>query len=153
MSNRIGNWKHGQGIKGFESVEYHTWQAMVKRCNNPTDKNYRNYGARGIKVCPEWEKSFIRFYEDMGSKPVGKSLGRIDNNGPYCKENCRWESPTEQLSNTRRNVFLTLNGETKTLSEWSRTTGIKKNTLRMRIKCGWETERLLTEKTHFRGQV
>jgi hypothetical protein len=82
------------------SVEYKTWQGMHQRCGNPKDKDYRHYGARGITVCERWG-SFQNFYEDMGDKPDGLSIDRIDNDAGYSLDNCRWATPVTQANNKR----------------------------------------------------
>lgn len=80
---------------------YTSYQAMLKRCNNPNDPSYNNYGGRGIKVCDRWSNSFENFLEDMGHRPENKSLDRVDNNGNYEKDNCKWSSKSEQQLNRR----------------------------------------------------
>jgi hypothetical protein len=79
---------------------YITWKCMRARCNSPFDIHYKWYGARGIKICQEWD-DFMQFVADMGERPYGKTLDRIDNDGMYCKENCRWATPKEQSRNNR----------------------------------------------------
>lgn len=81
--------------------EYYTWRAMKNRCLNKKTDNYKHYGGRGITVCDEWVNSFICFHKDMGSRPKGMSLDRIDNNKGYSKENCRWASSIIQGRNQR----------------------------------------------------
>lgn len=80
---------------------YSTWKGMRSRCNNPNHSRYKDYGERGISVCKEWDDFYI-FYSDMGDRPEGKTLDRIDNNGAYCKENCKWSTITEQNRSSRR---------------------------------------------------
>lgn len=92
--------------------EYRAWHTMKLRCLNPNNKNYDLYGGRGIVVCDRWVKSFMYFYEDMGDCPLGHSLDRINNEGGYNKENCRWASLKTQARNKRNNALITLpNGE------------------------------------------
>lgn len=122
---------------------YNTWGSMKKRCTNPNSSDYYRYGLRGIKVCEKW-KYFDNFIHDMeGSYKEGLTLDRIDNNGNYCKENCRWSSPIEQSNNTRRNRFVTYLGKTQTLSQWIRDLNLKSSTIRQRYYVyKWPTERL-----------
>lgn len=130
---------------------YRIWWEMKKRCETETATAYPRYGARGIKVCPEWSASFEAFYADMGEPPTNKhSIDRFpDKNGNYEKSNCRWATAQEQQRNMRSNVLITFRGETKTMIEWSEITGINKVTLQSRIKKGpakgWTIERALTE--------
>ncbi len=120
------------------SQEYITWCGMRSRCNSKNSLSYKNYGARGIKVCDRWLKSFENFYADMGQKPTSShSLDRIDNNGDYCPENCKWVTKSEQANNTRNNVHYTLNEETKTISQWAEKYNIPYRRLRERLRNGW----------------
>src|SRR5262245_20287289 len=92
---------HGHTVGG-PSPEYSSWVAMMQRCYNPNKINYKNYGGRGIKVCIRWH-NFENFLADMGERPAGKSLDRINNDGSYTPENTRWATSTEQGNNKRNN--------------------------------------------------
>jgi len=122
---------------------YKTWQGMKERCSNPGHKDYHNYGGRGIKVCDRWLESFENFYADMGDKPQGMTLDRIEVNGNYEPNNCRWASHTEQGQNRRNNVRLTYNGETKTLRQWAETYDKKLGGILDRYYEGHSAERVI----------
>jgi len=127
------------------SNEYCCWATVVQRCTNPNHAAYHYYGGRGIAVCDEW-LSFENFYRDMGDKPSSyHTLDRIDNDGPYCKENCRWATKKEQANNRRSNVRITLYGKTQTLAQWSREFGLSHRTIGCRLKRGWSVEDALTK--------
>lgn len=123
--------------------EYGVWCEMVARCTKPTHAWYSHYGGRGIKVCDSWRKSFSAFYEDMGSKPDGTSLDRIDNDGNYEPGNVEWRTAKQQNNNTSRNRFVTYKGKTMTISEWADYTGIKYVTLYRRIAQNWPLSKAL----------
>jgi hypothetical protein len=104
------------------TAEYRGWQDMKSRCLNPKNISYKRYGGRGITVSERWLNSFENFYADMGDRPEGEhiSLGRIDNDGPYSRANCRWENPTMQNRNKGNNVQITSQQfGTRTLTEWA----------------------------------
>lgn len=130
---------HGYGKRGGEGTAWSSWHSMMARCNNPKMSGYHNYGGRGISVCKKWFQ-FLSFLADMGDRPDGKSLGRIDNNGHYCKSNCRWETRIEQGSNRRDNRFVTAIGLTKTVAEWERYKGVKTHVILRRLNKGWSDE-------------
>lgn len=132
--------KHGMS----RSRAYRTWKQMLQRCENRNHGSFANYGGRGISVSQEWH-DFETFYADMGDPPEGMTLDRSDNNLGYSKENCRWATVREQLNNRRTNHILELNGERKTMAEWSELTGIGWHTLESRLRYGWSVERTLTE--------
>ena len=125
--------KHGATIGKIKSKEWSVWSDMKKRCSNPSEPNFRYYGARGIKVCERWQHSFANFLADMGPKPFATAqIDRKDNNGNYEPDNCRWATPREQVNNRRNTRFVTFNGITKPLSQWAIDTGIDYATLRAR---------------------
>lgn len=118
---------------------------MKGRCTNPNYHNFKYWGGRGIKVCDRWIDSFENFYEDMGPKPrKSYTIDRIDNDGDYCKENCRWASRKTQLRNSRHNKMITWNGETRCVNEWAEILNIHPKTLSVRIQ-RWDLERAMTE--------
>ena len=124
---------------------YKSWAAMKERCLNSNCKSYKNYGGRGIIICFKWLK-FEDFYRDMGDRPKGKSLDRIDNNGNYCKENCKWSTRKEQQNNMRRNHLITFNSKNQTMSQWSEELGIKYGVLKSRInQYNWSIKRALNQ--------
>ena len=118
---------------------YWTWSTMKARCENPKNKKYHRYGSRGITVCHDWLK-FANFYRDMGDPPDGMSIDRIDNDKGYFLENCRWATQAEQGNNKSTNVVITLDGITKTMSQWAFEKGINVQTVHARVKKGWKVE-------------
>jgi len=128
------------------SPEYMVWMDMKRRCYQPHRKEYVFYGARGIVMCDSWKSSFVAFFEDMGERPSPKhQIDRVDVNGNYCKENCRWATPMENSNNKRNNVILTLNGRSMTISQWAREMNVFKMTLVKRKNRGWTDEEILTK--------
>lgn len=131
---------------GSETREWRIWSTMRRRCTNPMDTSFQRYGARGITVCERWRESFSNFFADMGPRPTTKhSIDRIDNDGPYAPENCRWATPTEQARNRRDNVRVTFDGREMTMAEWASAQGINRGTLRDRLRDGWSVEDALTK--------
>ena len=140
---------------------YHVWQQMKHRCNDYKDeKHYKNYGARGIKVCKEWEESFVAFRDwaikngwnedEVYSSGRNKlTIDRIDYDGNYCPENCRIITHYEQQYNKRNTVYVEFEGEKYTYKDLAILLGIPKTTLISRVKRGWKQEELL-EKYHFK---
>jgi hypothetical protein len=124
---------------------YNTWWKMKARCDNINDKSYLNYGWRWITYCDSW-KSFDTFYDDMKEwYDDSLSIDRIDVNWNYCKENCRWANTYQQSINKRNSRYLTLNGITKTLSEWSKELWIWHSTILRRIWLWWSIYDALTK--------
>lgn len=136
---------HGESRVKNWSTEYSCWAAIKRRCLNKNVKHYDRYGGRGIQVCERWMQ-FENFLSDMGRRPTPKhSIERIDNNGNYCKENCRWATASEQARNRRTSVLLTAFGRTQTLKAWSDEYGIHEMTITARIRrLNWSIEKALT---------
>jgi hypothetical protein len=121
------------GMKGTPT--YSTWVNMRQRCNNANNPDYVNYGGRGISVCERWQ-DFSAFLADMGVRPDGMSIERIDNHGNYVPGNCRWATKVEQSVNKRTNIPITRDGRTQTLKEWCAELGINYWTAHSRIRRG-----------------
>lgn len=132
MSKSRGNTKHGM----HGSPEYWVWCSMKKRCSMPSNPDYKNYGGRGISYDPAWD-SFEQFYADMGPRTDGCSLDRIDNDGDYCKENCRWTTRVEQGRNKRNNIAIVANGKSQCPPEWAEELGMSVSTIYTRLERGW----------------
>ena len=142
---RVVKRTHGQ----TEDSIYNRWCAMIRRCHNPHDAAFADYGGRGITVCERWRHSFEAFYEDMGDPPAGMSLDRYpDNNGNYEPGNVRWATRHQQARNKRNAHLLTYNGETHGITTWAEkltdSLHITKGCLDSRIRKGWGVERALT---------
>jgi hypothetical protein len=136
------NFKHGHAAR--KTYTYTVWRFMRARCEKPDRPEYRNYGGRGIKVCDRWQ-SFENFLADMGEKPRGLSLDRIDNNGHYEPGNCRWATTAEQNRNRRNNVFYEMAGEKRTAKEWCEVFKVPYRCVRTRLARGWDQLRAFTE--------
>jgi len=112
---------------------YATWNEMRKRCLSKKCRSYPYYGGRGITICQRWS-DFLAFAEDMGERPPGMSIDRIDNNGNYERSNCRWATASQQQRNKGNNKMLTFNGETMCMIEWAKRIGINRTGLAYRIR-------------------
>lgn len=124
--------------------EYGIWAGIIQRCCNPNSTAYANYGGRGIRVCERWMK-FDAFQDDMGQRPSSEhSIDRIDVNGNYCPENCRWATSEEQCNNKRDTLRITINGETRSATQWANKTGIHPNSVYARIRRGQKPEDAVT---------
>jgi hypothetical protein len=132
---------------GNKSRLYAIWQSMKRRCYNSHDGNYKNYGARGIKVCDEWLNNFKAFHDWAMANGYKDNLtiDRINNDGNYEPSNCRWADKKLQGRNKRNNIILTFDGKTMTLPEWADYLGIKLKVLENRIRRGWSIKRTLTQ--------
>lgn len=143
----MGKFIHGESYTRLHKV----WNGMKQRCNDPNGKEYDRYGGRGIRVCEEW-LSYVNFrdwalangYDATAPKGVC-TLDRIDNDGNYEPSNCRWVSLSEQYANKSNLHYITYCGETLSVSQWSKRTGIKFHTLLYRIKRGWELDKVFAD--------
>ena len=136
--------RHGYTRKGQRSPEWLVWSAMIQRCHYPKDRRYPNYGGRGIAVCERWRASFEDFVADMGHRPSPRhSLDRVDNDGPYSQENCRWANPKEQQGNKRNSRAIEFQGRRLSISGWADETGLPARLISGRLRAGWLMERVL----------
>lgn len=150
------NTKHGCATRGL-TAEYRCWSNIIDRCEQPTNKSYADYGARGIKVCERWRTSFADFLADItgtiGLKPSPQhSIDRIDNERGYELGNVQWATRTVQVRNRRSTRRLTHDGKTLTLKEWADLIGVKYTTLFCRIRSGMTTSAALTMPTRERSR-
>ena len=134
--------KHGMS----RTPLYNVWRNIHQKCMNPNSPQYKYYGGRGICVCDEWKSDFTIFYNWAHSNGYhdGLTIDRIDNNGNYTPDNCRWVTMKEQSINKRNTVMLEYNGITKSIKEWSDEFGFKREVLRSRLKHGWSVKDALT---------
>jgi hypothetical protein len=142
--SRGGHGDSGRYVGGkrvARAREYVTWGAMIARC---TDTTRIGYGGRGIVVCDRW-RSYELFLADMGRRPPGTTLDRIDNDGPYSPENCRWATHAQQARNRRSSRLVTYLDRTATVAEWADITGISRNAIYLRLNAGWPVDKTLTE--------
>lgn len=137
---------HGLSYTKF----YEVYRGILKRCYDPNAINYADYGGRGITVCEEWKHDAKAFYDWAMANgwAEGLTIDRIDVNGPYSPDNCRWVTPKAQASNKRSNRMITYEGRTMTLSEWAEYKGMNKQTLFARLDYGWSIEDALSTPVH-----
>lgn len=133
---------------------HRSWRNMFYRCTSSSDPSYHRYGAVGITVCARWTEpdgqGFLNFRSDLGERPKGMTLDRIDNAKGYDPANCRWATPTMQMNNRSTTRFIEFNGRRQSTGQWSTETGIPFGVLTLRIKAGWSPARALTEPVHGR---
>lgn len=139
-STRAANTRHGM----TNTKTWKAWSSMLERCTNEKSPSFHRYGARGIGVCERW-KDFANFLEDMGHKPAGKSIDRIDNDGNYEPNNCRWADAKTQSRNRSSSVVVTLNGEKVLSVELADALGTTPATVTRRLRAGWSVERAATQ--------
>jgi hypothetical protein len=137
---------HGEARRGKRTAEYRIWQNMVQRCHDQNHPSYKNYGARGVTVCSDWKESFQSFLDHVGRRPGQQfSIDRINNEKGYEYGNVRWATSKTQNRNRRSNRFITANGVTATISEWSDIAGIRQGMIVNRLRRGWTDERAVSE--------
>jgi len=141
--------RHGHKRAGGASRAYLCWVNLKRRCTDESLPSWGDYGGRGITYDPSWE-SFDQFLLDMGEPEPGHSLDRIDNDGPYSKDNCRWLGKVDQANNRRSVKIIELNGESRTMAEWARHLGLRLATLYHRFDRGWPVDRALTPSHYHR---
>jgi hypothetical protein len=126
--------------EGYEN--YTIWQAMKRRCYLDSSAGYKNYGGRGISVCERWIDSFENFIKDMGLRPTNKhEIDRIDTNGNYEPDNCRWATKKENARNKRNTVMIEIDGEIKPLVQWAEESGTSAWNIKNRIRnLGWSNK-------------
>lgn len=136
---------------------HRSWRNMLYRCTSPSDPSYARYGAIGITVCARWTEpdgqGFLNFLSDLGERPKGMTLDRIDNAKGYDPTNCRWATPTMQMNNRSTTRFIEFDGRRQSTGQWSAETGIPFGVLTLRIKAGWSPARALTEPVHTRTDM
>ena len=134
----------------YKEPWYGSYHSMMDRCYRKTAKNYPFYGGRGIEVCPEWHniENFEKWAMQSGFQK-GMSLDRINVNGDYSPDNCKWATPAEQANNRRNTIYLEYNGEKHTISEWAEKLGINRSTLNNRICRGWTVEKALARRNYY----
>jgi hypothetical protein len=136
--------RHGHSRNGRMSPTYSSYTAMLSRCCCPTCTAYPEYGGKGVTVCDRWRNSFLAFLSDMGERPLGTSLDRIDNEGHYDPWNCRWSTYKAQARNRRCVRMVTAEGRTMCLVEWAEFKGISLETIRARLRYGWSAEKAVS---------
>ena len=145
-SSSCGKYCARKGLRMKAHPLYSCWAGMRSRCYNPAVDGYENYGGRGITICKEWRDDLYQFAADMGPRPAKNSIDRRDNDGDYCPENCRWATAVTQSNNRRSNRYFTIDGESKTLADWARVSGVKIATVNGRVnKQKWTIEKALSE--------
>ena len=129
---------------------YRIWENMRKRCRNHNDPRFHRYGGRGIKVCDEWNNDFLSFYNwaiENGYEDY-LTIDRIDNNGMYCPDNCRWTDIKTQCKNRSTNIWVEIDGEMKIVSDWAELYGLDRDLIYRRISVGWDPKRAILEQIH-----
>lgn len=136
---------HGECKRAGKSVEWKVWHGMLQRCYDEKYKAYFRYGGRGIRVNRRW-MTFSRFLSDMGRRPTSKhTIERKDNDGNYCKSNCRWATRKDQANNRRTSRWIKCFGKKRTLSQWAAQSSVPYGTIQRRLNLGWSAKDAITK--------
>lgn len=139
----MANSVHGHTTKSRQSLTYKSWHSMKQRCLNPNDKQFKDYGGRGIDIAPDW-MYFDNFLAFMGERPPGTVLDRRNKDRGYRPGNCFWATKEQHMRNRRNNVWLELDGERMILKDWADSLGLDDHSLKQRLQNGWDLRRALT---------
>lgn len=134
--------RHGHCKRSGQSSEYMTWCQMIQRCKNPKNRAFHDYGMRGIKVCERW-MDFSNFLADMGPRPPGLTLERVDNQKGYSPDNCTWSSRSKNNNNKRNNIVLTMDGVSATAAQWSKMGKVPYRAFVKRLRRGWTLKKAI----------
>lgn len=148
-SKKLAGIGYSKELHGYRSHPlYERWRKMMARCYDPSQQGYHRYGGRGISVCAEWQSvsAFVEWGLSSGFDP-SLTLERINNDGDYEPANCRWATQKEQASNRSTNVYIEIGGENKTISEWSRETGVRTSKISYRVSKGFSPQDCLSKET------
>lgn len=139
--------------QSVDTPAYRSWYGAKSRCYNQNHPSYRYYGARGIRMCAQWRKSFIAFLQDMGQPPTpDHTIDRIDNDGDYTPKNCRWATKLEQAANSRAAAKIAFMNRTQPIAAWERELNFTEGTIKRRLQRGWSIEDALTRPTRPQGK-
>lgn len=152
--HRKTNLRHGDARKGHVTPEWLAWRGLMDRCLNPSSRSFVDYGGRGISICKRWVDSFEAFLADVGRRPgPGYSIDRKNNDRGYEPGNVRWATATQQMRNRRNVIMAKINGVTVPAITLAEEYGVRAETMRNRVRCGWSPERAATTPTQARGRT
>lgn len=135
---------HGHNKRSGATPTYRTWNVMIQRCHNPSHEKFSQYGALGIQVCDRWRMSFENFLGDMGERPSGHTIDRLDGSLGYVPGNCRWANPANQQRNLKSNKAYEHGGRSQLLCDWAKESGISSGTIANRLARGWTFEQAIS---------